>query len=171
MIYLVLGYGCHLNLDTRFYLETVSDHIIKESPTIVSGGFTNQKSAPGKSEAGIMKQFFQGNGFSDLVVEESSITTLENLENCKKIIVGSDKYRGKKIIIFCDSCRALKVWLMSLFIFGIPTPRIITVDVTRNWFKKMKQIFIATPLDLLAMAIPFVRKLQRQRKERIIKIS
>jgi hypothetical protein len=45
------------------------------------------------------------------------------------------------------------------------------MDLTVGWREKVKQIFIATPLDLLASIIPILNKIKDQRKRKSIKIS
>ena len=58
----VLGYGCHLTTEIGEYLEKVAS-FVAHNPTeaiITSGGFTNQKTAPERTEAGMMAFELEG---------------------------------------------------------------------------------------------------------------
>lgn len=168
--YVILGYGCNLTDKIKKYLNHVCLYVRRYDNVIVSGGYTSNKTAPDISEAMMMEEYLRKYFFlKNIIKEDGSITTLDNLINSKKII--SERSEMSQVIIFYSSSRLLKVWMMSLFIFGIPMPKIISYDFGESWFEKMKQTFIATPLDLLAMVIPFFRKLQRERKLRIINTS
>ncbi|MDD4290224.1 MAG: ElyC/SanA/YdcF family protein [Patescibacteria group bacterium] len=170
--YIVLGYGCHLTDIIKRYLHHACLYINQGDNVIVSGAYTNNKTAPNMSEAILMEDYLRDNYcLKNITKEDESITTLDNLINSKKIIFKNKKFEKAKIVIFCSSSRILKVWVMSLFIFGIPVPKIITFDMEDGWLEKMKQTFVAAPLDVASMFIPFLRKLQIQRKQRIIRMS
>jgi hypothetical protein len=171
MIYLVMGYGCHLTKKIIQYLDFVLGKLQDGDIVITSGGFTQQKSAPGISEAGVMRRYLKEKCFKDITFlkEENSITTYQNLKNCLNII--SKLKHDMEIIIVCDSSRLIKIWIMSLFIFKNQMPKIITQDLSNNLFEKIMQIFIATPLDLMAEVFPFLKKMKEERKRRLMKIS
>ncbi len=171
MIYLVMGYGCHLTKKITQYLDCVLENLNNGDVVITSGGFTQQKSAPGLSEALVMEKYLKEKCSKDITFlkEEGSITTYQNLQNSKCIIL-TIKPKAE-IVIVCDFSRSIKIWIMSLFIFGVPMPRIITQDLSENCYEKVKQVFVATPLDLLAEIFPILRKIKEERKRRLMKIS
>ncbi len=169
-IYIVPGYGSYLNTETRRYLDFVSTHLKDGGIVITSGGCTQQKSAPNVSEANFMKEYLEKNKHKKLsfIKEEKSLTTRENLQNCKKIISELNLGKDINITIFCDSSRFPKIWVMSIFIFGVPTPKIISTDVFHNFLKTIRQIFLSTPSDFLEIFFPFVRNIKRKRKQKMI---
>lgn len=164
----VLGYGCHLNPGMERYLNTVAHFVnINETEKIVlAGGFTNSQSAPGISEAGMMQQYLKRKISTQMILEESSRTTTENLKSIKKVIE-EQKLENYSLIIFCDSCRSLKVRLIARFTFGF-WPQIKTYQLTKSLIQRAKQILLATPLDCLAFWIPSLEKMEIKRKENLI---
>jgi len=171
IIVVILGYGCHLTDNLKNYLDKAIKFIKKDKNSIhlviCSGGFTNQKTAPGVSEAMLMAKYLLDHYVrTPLAFDSLPISTNENVKNIKKFLTKNspDQYQ---ITIFCDSSHSLKVKLASLFILGF-WPKTITHDLTQNFFLKVKQILINTPLNLLAIKISFFQKLELKRKEKTI---
>lgn len=166
MIYLIMGYGCHLNDGIKKYLEFILTHLKDGDIVITSGACTQQKTAPNISEASFIKEYIEKNSNKKLlfIKEEKSLTTRENLQNCKKIIQKLDLDKNIKIVVFCDLYRSLKIWIMSLFVFGIPIPKIMSIDVFQSFVKTMEQLLFSTPSDFLEIFFPFIRKIKKKRK-------
>lgn len=171
-IVVVLGYGCHLTEKMKRYLDFVILFVEKNpvSAIITTGGFTNRKSAPGISEAGMMAKYLKKRGVTTaIMLEETATTTNENILGVANIIF--DLYATKgRIVIFCDEARSWKVKVISRFVFGF-WPKIITYDLTNNFLAKIKQIIIATPLDILALRFEFLAKMEHRRRENIMNNS
>lgn len=74
------------------------------------------------------------------------------------------------MIIFCDSARSFKVKILARLIIG-RWPEVKIYELTKGVVAKVKQIFIATPLDVLASQFPFFEKMELRRKEHIINNS
>ncbi len=57
----VLGYGCHLTQPMKNYLDSVISFVKRNGVTaiVATGGYTNRKSAPGISEAGMMASYLK----------------------------------------------------------------------------------------------------------------
>jgi hypothetical protein len=75
-----------------------------------------------------------------------------------------------KVVIFCDRARWLKIKILGRLILGY-WPEIRTYELTKGFIPKIKQLFIATPLDILALRFLFIEKMQLERKERIMNNS
>lgn len=166
----VLGYGCHLSLEMKKYLDGVVrfSQTNKVTAIITTGGFTNKKSAPGVSEAGMMAEYLKRHGITaPIYLEERATTTYENILMVARI-VHERQIEDCHMVIFCDESRRFKVKIFAWSIFGY-WPTISTYDLTKNLAEKIKQIFIATPLDVLASQIPVLEKLRQRRKKRIMK--
>jgi hypothetical protein len=170
-INIVPGYGSYLRKETKRYLDFVSDNLKDGDIVITSGACTQQKTAPNIREASFMKEYIEKNSNKKLlfIKEEKSLTTRENLQNCKKIIQKLDLDKNIEIVIFCDLYRSLKIWIMSLFIFGMPIPKIMSIDVFQSFVKTMKQLLFSTPSDFLEIFFPFIRKIKKKRKNKMIK--
>lgn len=85
----VLGYGCHLTEPMKNYLDSVASFVATNSVTaiVATGGYTNRKSAPGVSEAGMMAAYLKGRGvITSVILEETAVTTNENLRSVAGII-------------------------------------------------------------------------------------
>lgn len=143
---------------------------VRENPTkaiVVSGGHT-AKSAPHKSEAGTIKEYLSENYVGvDIYTDEEARTTAENLENVKKILK-NNHLDSTEIVIFCDHCRKWKVKSMGKIILGF-YPRTETYDLTKNFIEKMRQVFVATPLNILSIFVPFLKEMELKRKYRLAK--
>lgn len=110
----VCGYGCHLVPELQKYLDRVIEFANKERPEylVMCGGFTQRKSAPGISEAALMKSFIipRLSYTPDyLFLEEDSYTTPDNIERAAKLIRFLLWTSDTKLTVFCEATRALKV--------------------------------------------------------------
>ena len=167
-VLVVVGYGCHLTEGMRNYLNAVIEFTKTNEvlAIITTGGFTNRRSAPGISEAGMMAKYLITKLSLPIILEETARTTAENLKGVKQIL--QDRPFGQDhIVIFCDSCRNLKVKLLARFILGF-WPEVKTYNLTRSVLTKAKQLLVATPLNVLALWVPFLEKMELKRCERIM---
>jgi len=168
----VLGYGCHLTESIRKYLDCVVGFVETNNVVaiIVTGGYTNRKSAPGVSEAGMMAAYLRKRGVTkSIILDETAVTTNENLHSIIRIM-RERRFVDKKIVIFCDGARSFKVKILGRLILGF-WPEIRTYELTKGLISKIKQLLIATPFDILASQFPFFEKMEVRRKERIMNNS
>jgi len=117
--FVVLGYGCHLTLPVRRFLDAVADDILAatggrsesgDPPLLItSGGFTNQRTAPGISEARRFAEalFDRGVGLP-VVLDEAARTTLENLRGVGAILEMRG-IAGRDVVVCCDAIRQDKI--------------------------------------------------------------
>lgn len=163
IIVAVLGYGCYLN-PLEQYLRKINNYIKTHEVkcAILAGGFTNP-TCPDTSEASMMRDYLIKRVNIPLVLEEKSFTTNQNLMYIKEIIEeqGLQDYR---LIIFCDTCRKLKVKILSRLTLGF-WPKIKTHNLTTSWFQKLKQLLVATPGDILAFFFPLLEELKLKRRQ------
>lgn len=174
LLVIVLGYGYHLTDPIKRYLEFVTSFIRQQrsgtTTIITTGGYTNRKSAPGVSEAGMMAGYLKECGVTaQIIVEESSVTTIENLRNVKSI-AHELGFTGKQIVVFCDSARSFKVRIIGRLIISCWL-KINTYKLTKGVVANLKQLIIATPLDILASQFSFFEKMALRRKEDIMNNS
>lgn len=168
----VLGYGCHLTEPMKKYLDSVILFVAKNRVVaiIATGGYTNRKSAPVISEAGMMADYLKERGVVvPILLEELAVTTNENLRGVAKI-TSERKLAHARTVIFCDDARSLKVRILARLVLGY-WPEVATYKLTNGLVAKIKQLFIATPLDILASQFPFFEKMELRRKEHIMNNS
>ncbi|MEK7452755.1 MAG: ElyC/SanA/YdcF family protein [Patescibacteria group bacterium] len=172
VLVVVLGYGCHLTEPMKHYLDLVIDfsEISDVVAIVTTGGYTNRKNAPGVSEAGMMADYLKECGVVvPLILEESSVTTNQNLQSITRVI-SERNFDYKRLVIFCDGARSIKVKILARLILG-HWPEVMTYELTKSFIAKLKQLFIATPFDVLASKFPFFEKMELRRKERIMNSS
>ncbi|MEX1014063.1 MAG: YdcF family protein [Candidatus Paceibacterota bacterium] len=156
---IVLGYGCVLTKDLKNYLQKVAEYV-KENPflyIITCGGFTERKSNPGVSEAGMMRKYLMELGIPSVKIleENRSQTTIENIYNVSEILdLFSEEYQD--VVIFCDSTRKFKVKQEAKHFLNLRF-KIYGVDFNRTLKEKIFQWFIATPLEMIIFRIPLLR--------------
>ncbi len=121
-ITIVLPYGVfeESNLQYQAYLARTA-RILKENNTDIvmfCGGYTN-KNLPHLSEATSVLRYLQQNinNLSKHFIEERSLTTPQNLEFVRDILV-QEKITPTKLSIICDSIRAPKVFFLAHDYFG-----------------------------------------------------
>jgi len=163
----VLGYGCQIDA-LKGYLDKIA-RFIKDNKirlVILHGAPTCKRSKPGISEAKLMSDYLASKGVSaDMILDENSRTTKENILAAKELFQ-NNKINPKNALFFCDACHNTKVRLISYLILGI-WPRTVTYYVTKNSLAKAKQVFLATPLNVLAARIYLLEKRKLWRKKRI----
>lgn len=172
-IVIVCGYGCHLVPELKKYLDKVAQFANQEKPNclILCGGFTQRKSAPGISEAALMKSYIipQLKYAPDFVfLEEDSYTSLDNIQKAAvKVHIKQLMSKETRMTIFCEATRALKVDLLIRHFFG----RRADIE-TASWelMLPQKQI-VMTLYDWVAIKSPlladYFRHKRLQRSEQI----
>ncbi|MFZ5365038.1 MAG: YdcF family protein [Patescibacteria group bacterium] len=169
IVAIVMGYGCHLSAGLKAYLDVVVNFAKYNQlvAIICSGGFTNQKSAPGISEASVLAGYLRHCGvFQPIYLDESARTTSENLYGARRVMA-EKSLRPDRIVIFCDTARAMKVRILARLILG-NWPLIITYDLSKRKVEWLKQTMIATPLDVAGMAIPEIRRAMLRRRQKFM---
>lgn len=168
----VLGYGCHLTEPMKCYLNSVVSFVKTNNvlAVVTTGGYTNRKSAPGINEAGMMAAYLKERGVeTPIILEKTAVTTNENLRSVAEII-RERRLAGHRLVIFSDGARSFKVKVLARLILG-RWPEVKTYELTRGLVAKLKQVFVATPLDVLASQFPFFEKMELWRKEHIMNNS
>lgn len=163
---LVCGYGCHLSQKLRDYLLFVARYAkgCPDATVVVSGGFTNRKTAPGVSEAKLMKDFLVVSGVTNrIVMDEKALTTLDNVRFAIGIIINPEQ---STLTILCDGTRALKVRLIVMARIRVPV-RIVPFDFGRSMRNKVFQYMLFTPVEVAAMLIPLLENRMRRFRERL----
>jgi len=129
---IVCGYGCNLDSPLRPYLDRVRAYCIERAPVtvIACGGMTQQKSFPGQCEARVISQDLVSDEHenqitSDLGIrvyeERSSYTTQENIRNAAaRIKRMAPEEKDRRITVFCEATRALKVAALVRHELGFP---------------------------------------------------
>lgn len=183
LLVVVLGYGCHLDKTMKDYLMYVAAlssfrmQGTQKVTILTTGGFTNQKSAPETSEAGMMRNYLRSKYLScKICADTEALTTEDNILAIKKFVTQGwiDKNLTQisdyEIIIFGSKSRESKIRglgnsiLKSEFtIFGF--------DFGESFIERLKQEYINTPLDLLAHRFQPIKEMQISRKKKIIAIS
>lgn len=166
----VLGYGCHLTEKMQRYLDGVVAFVKNNSVAwvIATGGYTNKKSAPKMSEAEVMANYLRRHGIA-VITENAARTTVENFEGIAKIICRRN-IRPTSIVVFCNKTHATKARVIGRAILGV-WPEIKPADVLGTSGKEICKQVIATPLDVLSLWIPFIRRQGLRRKEHIMRNS
>lgn len=191
----VCGYGCNLDSPLKPYLERVIDfveynEVSKEPVTnvVLCGGFTQQKTFPGKSEARVMYDYLQSNTLSRLdfpsriqfQLEENSYTTHDNILMAANKIGGFKKdWRTDlvpeqfKITIFCEAQRALKVILLSRRFMKDLVSSVADIKTETDswelrdpdsWKHGKRGELWTTNMTWLAIKFPFLAQLERRKK-------
>lgn len=173
-IVIVCGYGCHLVPELREYLNRIVRFCNERQPDclILCGGFTQRKSAPGWSEARVMKEYLiPALKYTPkwVYTEEDSYTTPDNIENATKKMHsdGLLEKEDTELTAFCEATRALKTDLLIRHFLG----RRATIE-TASWelMSPTKQI-VSTLYDWAAIKFPplarYFRNKRLQRAEQI----
>lgn len=172
-IVIVCGYGCHLVPELQGYLDRVARFCNEQQPDclILCGGFTQRKSAPGRSEARVMKEYIiPALKYAPKLVytEEDSYTTPDNIENSAKSMRNDGLLEDSTTLtVFCEATRALKTDLLVRHFIG----RRATIE-TASWelMSPAKQI-VSTLYDWAAITFPplarYFRNKRLQRAEQI----
>lgn len=144
-IVVVCGYGCHLTPELTRYLDRVVRYIVANDAhhVILCGGQTQMASAPGVSEAGLMKEYIEAHlppGWQ-LVVNTcaDSYTTLTNIKHAARVVRVLQEQpvwkghepREDRVTIFCEADRALKVKILARRFMPVPITHL-TLE-TESW--------------------------------------
>jgi len=119
-ISIILGYGVFVepNPEYQSYLNQVKNFILERDvdTIIITGGFTNPV-IPHLSEASsISKYLFPQSDKLNIILEEKSLTTYQNLLFSRDIISANIKTLDS-ILVIADSIRVPKVFFHALQIF------------------------------------------------------
>lgn len=171
-VLLVCGYGCYVSPGLERYLDRVVQFAREWNPDfiIVSGGYTQRLSAPGESEADLMRDQIgrraPGIG-ARCILDDDAYTTPDNLSNAAQILRDRGVAEGEReVVIFCDTLRALKVAIYAEDHLGQVT--IETVHLDRS---SAKGQIIPTLQAFVARRFPLVDRIHRslriRRSERL----
>jgi hypothetical protein len=174
-IVIVCGYGCHLVPELQGYLDRIVQFCNEQQSDclILCGGFTQRKSAPGMSEARLMKEYILPRlkySPSLVFLEENSYITPDNIKNAAETIRTKDLLNidlTTKLTVFCEATRALKVDDAIRYCIG----RRATIE-TASWelMSPTKQI-ISTLYDWATIRFPplacYLRNQRLKRAEQI----
>ncbi len=149
-IVIVCGYGCHLDTPLRPYLDRVFRFIRNEHPNAVifCGGYTQQKTAPGVSEAGLMREYTRADQFPEWMLkvftEDDSYTTFDNIKKASEIIRRQLCIADGRITIFCEATRSTHVIRIARHFMGDLVDSIddITVE-TASWERDVNLVKLA----------------------------
>lgn len=170
IILVVLGYGCRLTERVKKYLDSVVEFTRHNNcSAIITCGGATQGVRPERTEADVMAAYLFPFVTPLTHREETALTTLQSLRAIKRLL-WRGKVRGSRVVIFCDHAHRFKVKLLARIELGI-WPEVHTYPLTVGRWPVFKQLFIATPLDVLAALVPVLEKLAIKRKERIIERS
>ncbi len=167
----MLGYGCDKgDLDLLAYFRFVASLAkgLNGPCFIACGGFTNP-SLNNVSEALIIEKAIEleMDSLVEVIKEERSITTIENIRNSLPIIEGiihSNLRYEFEITVVCDSIRFLKVWLLSRWIYKYLDVR---VNVAGFDFKRSKkEILRQIPATFLEILFYFSSRIERFFRDR-----
>lgn len=179
IVLIVCGYGCHLDTPLKPYLDRVV-RFIKENEQhiqmiIFCGGFTQQKSAPGVSEAMLMREYIYSNleeirspAFW-IYYENHSYTSFKNIESAVEIIRTDRLYDNCRIVIFCEATRSANIIMLARhFILDmVNSIDDITVE-TGSWeradpFKQVGNLIY----NKIAITFPWLGLAEREHRRRI----
>jgi hypothetical protein len=193
-IVIVCGYGCHL--DTKEGPTPLKPYLIRvarffnQLPEgvfgvfIFCGGFTQNKTAPGTTEAQVMQEFVmklratnRGPKVFQTYQESRAFTTFDNISMAVDSIRASDKLastRGQwfdttKITIFCEATQSANVMMLSRH-FLLPFVNSIddiTIE-TDSWERDdpFKQVWNLI-YNKLAIKFPWLGLAELERRRRI----
>ncbi len=168
ILVVVPGFGCHLDSKLTNYLIASSCDIVcmaQDYPeydilVLTSGGFTQKRSAPGVSEAGLMTYYLKNmwillsdtnSNFSShikIITNENALTSQQNIEGIHIALEkeGLELSDIDQIYIMSEWSRKFKLRLFAWF--ELRKNYSITVNTFQNVKADILQIFIITPLDI-----------------------
>lgn len=164
---IVCGYD--LNDDLQDYVKSVALLIARENLDLVilSGGFTSPRS--NHSEAAVMAGHLRLIlPQPELVLEEHSMTTLENLVFAREL---AERHAGvvERFVVFCDRVHRRKVATLARMILGART------NVQSVEHKVTMRVRLFEPMshliETLAAGVPPLRKYLRAAAMRIKGVS
>lgn len=111
------GFGNHLSEQYRGYLNRFAEYctVLRPQFVIFSGGATQQRTAPGRTEAQVMHDYVVPR-CPELVdttwlLDEDAFTSLETVWNTKRIL--EDRTEPGRLLTYTDAGRTLKVRLCT----------------------------------------------------------
>lgn len=165
-VIIVCGYGCKIDLKHQEYLNRVIAYLRGKfiHLIVVSGGFSQRKTSPNKSEAMVMGSYLKSVTSRPIIEENESLTTNENLRNTYRLIKLDIRPNLHLIVIFCDAIRALKVKIIAEKVFKGYDIKIETFDLSPPGAAKRQ--LIASFADVLALYFPLIEVVRRKLRER-----
>lgn len=163
---LVCGYGCHLTESLKGYLDFVANYLLSSKGTnlvITSGGYTNQKTAPGVCEANLVRNYLWNAGINQATTcERDGVMSMDNLWLAKFIL--TDRFFDHMPLrIFCDSIRKFKIAYLAKRMFECPV-QVVGYNFGRSIKERVAQRLFLTPVEVAAFYIPALeRKLRMYR--------
>lgn len=167
----IFGYGCYLTPELTTYLDQIIEftkiHIVRA--IILTGGYTSKKRAD-VSEAILMQQYLAQRGIRTLfLLDNTAITTNQNLLAVGQIMSEyQSDLEGTRVIFFCDHSHRWKIKIVTRLLLGF-WPETRTAPIIKGWINNIKQLLVATPLNILASQILFFEQLELKRKQKIIR--
>ena len=131
---------------------------------VASGGYSQRKTAPNRSEAGVIKSFLQDKISTPIIEENDALTTNENLKNVVRLLRNKIRLETHSLVIFCDAIRALKEKTIAERIFWEYDIQVETYDMSPRGATK-RQI-LASFEDVLASYFPVINSIRRKIRER-----
>lgn len=174
-IVIVCGYGCHLDTPLRPYLDRVFRFIQNEHPNAVifCGGYTQCKTAPSISEAGLMREYTRADQFPSFMlkvfVDDNSYTTFENIKNAAEIIRQQLCIADGRITIFCEATRSANVIMLARHFMGDLVDSIDDISVETDSWERADPFKQAGNLihNKLAVTFPWLGLAERERRRRM----
>lgn len=141
---------------------------------IFCGGFTQKKTAPGVSEAGLMREYAGADQFPEFMLksftEDESYTTFDNIKKASEIIRHKLCIADGRITIFCEATRSPHVIRIARHFMGNLVDSIddITVE-TSSWERDVHLLKLAWKYILVELTIkyPWLGIAERERRRRI----
>lgn len=170
-IVVVHGYGCRLVPELTSYLDRTVRFVNEHQPAhlILTGGFTQQKTCPGVSEAALMAIYIRERlaHVPRIHLEEESYTTFGNVRNARNRIQRlepvADAWQGPDprrnvVTVFCEAQRALKTLVLYWLLMRESRPDKIGIRLTvetASWElgNPVKEL-IKTGNEILAIVFP-----------------
>ena len=187
-IVVVCGYGCHLkdpsggDTPLKPYLDKVAGYMNTRQPelAVFCGGHTQNKTAPGVSEARLMVDYVADEFrhcaqtfLGKVRLDATSYTTLENIRNAATAIRnwGFHHARGEKVrvTIFCEAHRAPNVVMLARHFMRDLVDDIGDISVeTASWeradpFKQAWNLFY----NRMAIKHPWLGLAEREHRRRV----
>jgi len=161
-LFVVLGYQCHLTSTVRRYLDAAAEEIMRVDDqrvtVITSGGFTNQRSAPGVSEARLIADYLRVRGVTaDVILDETPRTTVENIRGLARIF-SARGLAPKRVVIIGDQIRRQKIAMLARY-FRLSPVELSSVDLDRSSTQSAVQRVLGYGFDYLAVRISPLERL------------
>ena len=174
-LYAVLGYGCQRSPALLGYLDAVAADLQRaprdeRALLWTSGGFTQQQSAPGLSEARLLADELGARGVDfEVELDEAARTTLENLRGLAAA-AQTHGLSAAQIVICCDSTRRAKIrWVARRLLAG--EPALWCYDLGRSATHAFIQATLGLAYDAAALRLAWLERAGHAWVERRMKKS